>query len=132
MSRSASATLRGEALLRRRAEAARLRASARTKPRSATAATPPVCGSFGEKPGSRRRGRASISVLTRPTRKSVKDFHAAALTAGGRDNGAPGLAPTTGRTTTRLSRSIPTATASRPIAAAQREALPGTSGAAAR
>jgi catechol 2,3-dioxygenase-like lactoylglutathione lyase family enzyme len=26
-----------------------------------------------------------------PTRKSVKDFHDAALAAGGRDNGAPGL-----------------------------------------
>src|SRR5829696_7771415 len=66
-----------------------------------------------------------------PTRKSVDTFHAAALTAGGRDNGAPGLAPITGRTTTPLSRSIPTATASRPTAAAQRKALPGTSGAAA-
>src|SRR5215204_3719632 len=42
-----------------------------------------------------------------------------------------GLAPITGRTTTPLSRSIPTATASRPTAAAQRKALPGTSGAAA-
>ena len=28
-----------------------------------------------------------------PTRESVDTFHAAALTAGGRDNGAPGLRP---------------------------------------
>jgi catechol 2,3-dioxygenase-like lactoylglutathione lyase family enzyme len=31
--------------------------------------------------------------FTAPTRKSVDTFHAAALAAGGRDNGAPGLRP---------------------------------------
>jgi catechol 2,3-dioxygenase-like lactoylglutathione lyase family enzyme len=31
--------------------------------------------------------------LTAPTRKSVDAFHAAALAAGGRDNGKPGLRP---------------------------------------
>ena len=43
-------------------------------------------------------------------RKSVDRFHAAGLEAGGRDNGKPGCAPTTGRRTTRHFYSTRTAT----------------------
>ena len=52
-----------------------------------------------------------------PTRRSVDAFHAAALKAGGRDKARRVCAPITARTTTPPSRSIRTATASRPIAA---------------
>src|SRR5665811_659770 len=43
----------------------------------------------------------------------VDAFHAAALAAGGRSDGAPGLGPTDACATTRHSSSTPTATASR-------------------
>ncbi len=42
----------------------------------------------GGKPG--RRGRVHIA-FTAPSRAVVDEFYAAALTAGGRDNGAPGI-----------------------------------------
>jgi catechol 2,3-dioxygenase-like lactoylglutathione lyase family enzyme len=42
--------------------------------------------------GSRPRGGAHIA-FTAPTRAEVDSFYRAALAAGGRDNGAPGLRP---------------------------------------
>ena len=41
--------------------------------------------------GPRRRQFRAAFLLSAPTRASVGDFHRAALAAGGRDNGAPGL-----------------------------------------
>ena len=48
--------------------------------------------------------------------ETVDAFHAAALEAGGRDNGAPGRGRSTTSATTRPTSSIPTATTSRPSA----------------
>lgn len=42
--------------------------------------------------GANRSGGAHIAFQAR-TRKSIDDFHAAALKSGGADNGAPGLRP---------------------------------------
>jgi catechol 2,3-dioxygenase-like lactoylglutathione lyase family enzyme len=55
--------------------------------------------------------------FTAPTREAVDAFHVAALSTGGADNGAPGLRPDYGTTTTQPSWSTPTGIASRPIAA---------------
>ncbi|AMN38900.1 lactoylglutathione lyase [Rhodoplanes sp. Z2-YC6860] len=54
-------------------------------------------------------------------RASVDAFHKAALTAGGKDNGAPGCGRTITRTIMRRSCSIPTATTSRPSATPRAE-----------
>ena len=48
------------------------------------------------------------------SQEEVQRFHAAALAAGGTDNGEPGPGPTTTRTTTAPSPSTPTATTPRP------------------
>ena len=55
-------------------------------------------------------------------REQVDAFHAEALAAGGRENGPPGVRPSTPMTTTGLSCSTPTATTSRRCAAASRAA----------
>jgi catechol 2,3-dioxygenase-like lactoylglutathione lyase family enzyme len=52
-----------------------------------------------------------------PTREAVDGFHAAALSAGGTDNGAPGLRPDYGAGYSLPSRSTPMGIASRPTAA---------------
>ena len=38
-------------------------------------------------------GNGSMVALAAPSRQKVRDFHAAALAAGGHDDGAPGLRP---------------------------------------
>lgn len=38
-------------------------------------------------------GNGSMVALVAPSQQAVQDFHAAALAAGGRDEGAPGLRP---------------------------------------
>ena len=62
----------------------------------------------------RDRARHATIAFTARSRAEVDAFHAAAIAAGGRDNGAPGLrAALPSRTTTAPSSSIPTATMSR-------------------
>lgn len=46
-----------------------------------------------ERPVPPDEGSGLHFCFTAPTRRSVDAFHAAALTAGGRDNGKPGLRP---------------------------------------
>jgi hypothetical protein len=53
-------------------------------------------------------------ALTAKDRASVDAFHHAAMAAGGKDNGAPGLRRIITRTTTLRSSSIPTGTISKP------------------
>jgi catechol 2,3-dioxygenase-like lactoylglutathione lyase family enzyme len=55
-------------------------------------------------------------AIASPDRATVHAFHAAGLAAGGRDNGPPGLRPTTTRSTSEPSSWIQTATTSRPSA----------------
>lgn len=57
-----------------------------------------------------------------PSRASVDAFHAAALAAGGRDNGKPGVRTDYGENCSRPSPLIPTAIVSRPIAAPRNRA----------
>ena len=61
------------------------------------------------------------------SRDQVARFHAAALAAGGRDNGASGRAAATTPATTRRSCSTPTATTSKPCFTVQRPARRGRS-----
>ena len=56
-----------------------------------------------------------VAILAKD-RAGVDAFHRAALAAGGKDNGAPGLRPHITPTITARSCSIPTATTSRPSA----------------
>jgi hypothetical protein len=76
--------------------------------------------------------RASTSASTRRPARASTPSTRRRLRRAGATTARRGLAPITGRTTMPLSRSTPTATASRPIAAGRREALLATSGAAAR
>ncbi|MEA1676309.1 hypothetical protein [Nitrospirillum sp. BR 11163] len=46
-----------------------------------------------DRDGAAAAGRRPAHLLRRGERKTVDAFHAAALAAGGRDNGAPGLRP---------------------------------------
>ena len=51
----------------------------------------------GRQPGAGRPASGLHFCFTAPTRASVDAFHAAALAAGGKDNGAPGLRPDSAR-----------------------------------
>ena len=82
-----------EGVLRRGARAARLSLPERRRAtRSATARRRWASGSARRAPRSPTiRSRGCTSVSSRPTASSVARFHAAALAAGGRDNGQPGV-----------------------------------------
>jgi catechol 2,3-dioxygenase-like lactoylglutathione lyase family enzyme len=63
-------------------------------------------------------------AIASPDRATVQAFHAAGLAAGGRDNGPPGLRPTTTRITTAPSSWIQTTTISRPSVTGRHSAAP--------
>jgi catechol 2,3-dioxygenase-like lactoylglutathione lyase family enzyme len=63
-------------------------------------------------------------AIASPDRATVQAFHAAGLTAGGRDNGCPACAPITTRITTAPSSWIQTTTTSRPSVTGRHSAAP--------
>ena len=77
----------------------------------------------GPEAAGRLTGRHHIAFQAED-RETVDRFYAAGLEAGGRDNGAPGDAPTIIPVITPLSCSIRTATTSRPSITAKRNAAP--------
>lgn len=66
-------------------------------------------------------------AFTAENRQRVRDFHRAALAAGGKDNGAPGLRPTTTPTTTARSSLGRTVTTSKRSVIGPRPEPPGDS-----
>ena len=71
---------------------------------------------FWMQEGERQKDHQHVAFTAR-SRAEVDAFYAAAIAAGGRDNGAPGLRPhLSSRTTTAPSSSTPTATMSKPSA----------------